>query len=312
MNKSVATVLAATAVLSAVTVVGTTGTARAAVPSVTFVPATTAFNSSSPKIAVAVCPPGMAVLGGAAELTGGAGQVLIESAFPLHNLGALQYQFVVKAREDLTGTDSSWSVTAGAYCTDDTVPMYVSAPSSHDSTPIKDVEVECPRGTKVVGMGGQVSTSDGSQPAPTVGDLPDPRVVFQGFSVNQDLNTVTARATEQSGALGGAVPGNWSVTAVAACGYEYAFDGIEHRATEQPGGGLLPADSASRVDLSCTEDKTPMSMGATVDDYEMGQWYLDRFSRYNPFKDYQLVTEAYRNPELGTVLMHHGAYLICI
>lgn len=270
MNSRMAAVLAS-AVLSTVVVLGTEGMAQAAVPGAQYVESTTALNFTSPKMAVAQCPAGMAALGGAANVTGAQGQVAIQAGFPEYDAGALKHQFVVKAVEDLTGTGERWSLIAGVYCTSATVPVLAPpASSSFDSNPIKEMTVECPPGMKVVGMGGQISTSDGPDPAATVGDIPSASVVFQGFHPDADLETVTARATEVSGALATWVDGelqdsfagSWKVTAVAACGYAYAFDGLEPQSNSESTGFLL-SETRSMVGTTCSAGK--QIIGARID-----------------------------------------------
>jgi hypothetical protein len=306
MRQRTALLAAAAVVLSAAAaVVVTAGTAQA-VPGVSFVSATSAFNSASPKLITADCPVGTVALGGTAEVTGAEGQVLIQSAFPMWNPGAFKHQFVVKAEEDLTQTDKLWSVTSGVYCASGIAVQYVTASSLLDSDPVKSVPVACPEGKKVVGMGGQVSTGTHS-PAPTVGDLPDARVEFNGMEVNADLNTVTARAVEEAAGLGGTFGGSWAVAAVAACANEFDVYGVEHRSWTSRAS---TTDTKSRVDFACTAGKSVVSMGSVVDDFEAGQWYLDRLSRYNAVQQ-RMIGEAYRNTELGVAQARHYGHLIC-
>jgi hypothetical protein len=308
MRVRTALTAAVSVVLSTVTGMVVTAATADAVPGVSFVSGTSAFNSSSPKVITADCPPGSVVLGGTAEVNGAEGQVLIQSAFPMWNAGALKHQFVVKVEEDFTGTDKAWEVTAGAYCTPGIAVQYVSASSALNSDPIKNVPVECPEGMKVVGMGGQVSVGIHS-PNPDVEDLPDGRVIFNGMQVNKDLNKVTARAVEEDAGLGGNFGGSWAVAAVAACAHEFDVYGVEYRSAKNI-TGLLPTDSHSEVDFDCTAGKSVVSMGSVVDDYEWGQWYLDRFSRYNAFQQ-RMIGEADRNGELGSAHTRHYGYMIC-
>jgi len=309
MNRRMAVVLAA-AVLSTVVVLGREGTAQAA--GAQYVEGTTALDSTSPKVAVAECPAGMAVLGGAASINGGEGQVVIQAAFPEYDGAVFKHQFVVKAVEEPADeTAKSWSVTAGAYCTSATVPVYQSASSAFNSDPIKTVPVECPEGTKVVGMGGEVSKSDATDPAAIVGSIPAAKVVFQGFEADPDLTMVTARATEVGGPLGGGFSGSWKVTAVAACGYAYAFEGLELRSNVELGGGFLEGETESKLYIGCSVGKKIIAAASTIEDEAMGQWYLDRFSRNNALRQ-GIYAEAHRNPELGNVLVNQAGYVICV
>jgi hypothetical protein len=287
--------------------------AEAIVPTIKFVTASSANNSVSPKMAVAVCPAGHAVLGGSALLRGPQGQIAIQSAFPHFDSGLAKWTFVVKAAEEpVTGTPDTWWITADAYCTPTTFPTIVEASSAFDSDPLKHATAECPAGMKVVGLGGEVSTSATVPPSALLGTLPPTTVVFHGMQTDIDLLSVTARATEANAAIGGEFLGNWKVTAVAACAFPLYFDGLEQRTTEEPGGGLALADIESKVSIGCSPGKTPIAGAASVFDHEMGHWYLHRFSRYNAFLKVQLDTESYRNNELGKFLMMHRATVVCV
>jgi hypothetical protein len=299
--------------LSSLAGLGTPAVAEAIVPVVQYVTSTSVLNSASPKMAIAQCPFGKSVLGGAALVSGAEGQVAIQGAFPTYDAGLGKHLFVVKATEDLTGTVGSWSVTAIAYCTSTTVVLFDHQSSAFDSTDIKSTTVECPAGMKVVGMGGEVSDDIyDSSPAALVGTIPTTAVVFRGFEANDDLTEVTARATEVGGALGGATASAWKVTAVAACAFAAYFDGLELRRNVEAGGGTLAFETDSRVEISCSsKDKQVIAAAGMSDDRDQGQWYLDRFSRYNAFQHYRIVSEAYRNPELGIALVKHGVQAIC-
>ena len=308
-----ATALLTGAMWVAILGLGTPRTAEAIAPVVQYVTATSALNSASPKMATAECPPGKFVMGGAARIDGPHGQVAIQAAFPAFDAGLFKYIFVVKAVEDLTGTLDSWSVTASAYCTSTTVPQLYVEESPFDSNPIKSVKVQCPENTKAVGMGGEVSNSYHSQPAALVGSIPPASVVFQGFSANEDLTEVTARATEEAGALGGTFAPSWKVTAVVACAPPLYFDSLELRSHTERGGGLLASEIDSVLEVSCSsKDKRVIATGSTVSDYEMGQWSLHRFSRYNSFQSDRVIGEAYRDAELGIVLMKQSVFIICV
>jgi hypothetical protein len=290
----------------------TAGPAEALSPPVSFVTSTSLVNSNSPKIVYAACPFGKTVLGGEAKVNGANGQVAIQGAFPMYDAGLAQFIYVVKATEDLTGTPDNWSITASAYCTSATVPVYDEASSLFDSDPIKSVTIECPNGTKVVGMGGEVSTTPYGEVAALLATIPDTRIVFQGFELNDDMTQVTARATERAGGLGGSAPQSWRVTAVVACSQPYRFDGLEMRRNQESGGGFLPTETDSSVEVGCTaKAKRIIAAGSRVHDYDMGQWYLDKMIRYNAFQN-RIVAAATRNPEVGTILMKQTAYIICI
>jgi hypothetical protein len=284
-------------------------TALAIVPAVQYFETTSNFNSVSPKIAVAECPVGWSVLGGTASVKDEEGQVAIQAAFPFYDAGLAKYVFIVKATEDLSGTIGSWSVTAGAYCTNTTVPMIVTESSLFDSDSIKSATVTCPPNMRVVGMGAEASTLPDA-PTNLASATPPLGVVLQGYDVDADLTTVTARATEVGAAIDDSWGPFWQITAVAACAFPLYFDGLERVSAKTRGGGLLEGDVESRVEVFCPKGKRVIAAGSRNKEYDMGQWYLDRFSRYNNVSQ-RIVGEAYRNAELGTTLTTQFLYAIC-
>jgi hypothetical protein len=296
--------------LTVVSITAVLGMPRAAAANVTYVESTSVSNSSSKKMAVAECAFGRSVLGGTANLRGQSGQVAIQAAFPAFDVGLGKYVFVVKAVEEhVTETPGVWSVTAGAFCTNDTVPTLVHASSDYDSDPIKSVAVPCPPGMKVVGMGGEVFTAP-DPPMTLIGPTPNTLVAFQGFEANDDLTAVTARATEEAGALGGSYGGFWQVTAVAACAFPSYFNRLEGVRTAPHSPADL--DDSSLLSLDCSSvNNIVIATAATVDDSDMGQWYLDRFSRYNNVKKSRTLSEAFLNAELGGIAVSHATSSIC-
>jgi hypothetical protein len=286
--------------------------ADAFVPSVTYVSSTSPSNSNTTKLVHAPCGPGEWVLGGTASIKGGDGQVTIQAAFPTYDAGLGVAIFVVKATEDPTGTVDIWSITAGAYCTSDTVPIYDEASSAFDSSPIKSATIACPADTKVVGMGGEVSITTNGEVAALVATIPDALVVFQGFEVNDDMTQVTARATELAAGLGGVAPQAWKVTAVVACSPPYRFPGLEVMKNKEAGGGALLFQTDSSADIACSaKAKRIIGAASGVHDDGMGQWYLNRMSRRNAFQN-TIVAAATRNAELGNAPVTQTAYVVCI
>ena len=292
--------------LAAVASVGFPAPARAIVPDVVFVEAASVNNSASPKVAVAQCPLGRAVLGGTAAVKGEEGQVAIQAAFPVYDAGLARHIFVVKAAEDLSGTIGSWSVSAGAYCIDSVVPLYVTQSSLYDSDSIKSASVTCPMNMRVIGMGAEASTVP-DPPNRLVSTTPPLGVVVQGFEVDQDLTTVTANATEVDAALNDSWAGNWQITAVAACAFPLYFDGLE-RVSARDSAGLLATDVEVRVDLGCPAGKRVIAAGSRNKEPDMGHWYLDRLSRYNAVTE-KVVGEAFRNA--GVSRTTQFLYAIC-
>jgi hypothetical protein len=265
------------------------GRAEGFSPAISYVENTTAYNASSPKVARAVCPGGHSVLGGGAVITGGQGQAAVQAAFPTHDDSIWQDVYIVKAAAAEGSTDS-WSVTAAAFCTPSTVTMKVFEPSLFDSTAAKKVTIQCPYPYKVVGMGGEVAKQNYEHPTNDPVTIPNPTdgegtgLVFQGFEVDPGLTTVTAYAIEQAAALDPDYDytGDWKVVAFATCAYEAYFGGLELRSLRAKGGGLY--DPEHTVSVACSPGKKLMAIGDRVEDYDMGQWYIHRFFRLNPFQ----------------------------
>jgi hypothetical protein len=314
-RRSAPTFITTVLILTAIAELSLSGQAVAG-PAIKYVTKTTVSDSTPQKKIAAECPFGWFVLGGAAVINGGAGQVAIQAAFPTFDAGLGKFLFVVKAVEDhVGGTNDNWSVTAAAYCTNTTVGTIVHEDSLFDSDAIKSVSVECPAGTKVVGMGGEVSIVD-ADPGDSFNSIPvDTELIFHGVEANNDLTQVTARGIEHNAVVGGGIfAGSWKVTAVAACALPVYFDGLEPRRNLQVGGGLLEFETESQVDVFCSsKEKTVIATASSIDDHDQGMWYLDRFIRLNGLagKD-QIIAESFRNEELGTTLVRHGVSSICV
>jgi hypothetical protein len=281
------------------------GAAYALVPPIQFFAQTTPSNSEGVKIAVAQCPAGTTVLGGGGFTTGADGEVVIQAAFPMFDVGLMRNIFVVKATESEAGTPAPWSVTAHAYCTVSDFGQRIVALSAYDYSPTKSVTVQCPRWTEVAGMGGEVSRLP-DEPRRLTSSMPPASVVFQGFEVNADRTEVTAWATEVGAAIG-ADPygGQWQVAAVAYCIQPAYYNGLERN--EYGHSSLNASDSV--VSVGCTPGKQIVATGSTVDDSEMGQWYLDRVSAYSILQN-RAVGEATRHEGLTSVTQ--TIYSICV
>jgi hypothetical protein len=281
------------------------GTAHALVPPIQFIANATASNSEGVKIIFAECPVGTTVLGGGGFTTGAEGQVVIQAAFPMFDPGLNRNIFVVKATESETGTAAPWSLTAHAYCTVSDFGDRIVALSAYDYSPTKSVTVQCPRWTEVAGMGGEVSRLP-DEPRRLTSSMPPASVVFQGFEVNADRTEVTAWATEVGAAIGGdPYGGAWQVAAVAYCIQPAYYNGLERN---QYGHSSLNAGD-SVVSVGCSPGKHLVATGSTLDDSEMGQWYLDRVSTYGTLQN-RAVGEATRHEGLTSVTQ--TVYSICV
>jgi len=296
-------------VLPVVMTLGTARVAQALTPAVNRVLATTNYDAAEIKVARAECGWMKLVLGGEASVSGGAGKVAIQGAFPMFDAGLNKWVYVVKARA-IAGTLDSWSVTAVAYCYSPAggPPQYFHESSLFDSDPIKHATVACPAPLKVVGMGGEVVRLDETDPSPDTATIPETHLVFRGMEVDPDLGTVTAKAMEYGGVLGGTYAGNWKVTAVVACHQEAYFDGLELRQNRASAWGQLEPDST--VFVACSTGKKNIAVGASmIDDRDDGQWFVHRFVRQSGVQT-QVFGKVYLNS--GTAHVKHGVSTICV
>ena len=157
------------------------------------VSATSASNSSNKSI-VATCPSGKRLLGNGAEITGAAGQVLLDGQLPNAKLNSV----TANAVEDETGTAANWSITAYAICANIVTGLQrVAVTGGVDSASNRIATAPCPTGKSAIGMGG---TINGQGVLDAL--FPDPSLSNASISAFED-------------ATGN--PGNWSVTAYAIC-----------------------------------------------------------------------------------------------
>lgn len=282
-------------------------------PALSYVQDVTAYNASPWKVARAACPFGQSVLGGGAVITGGQGQVAIQAAFPTHDDGLGQDVYIVKAAAFENSTDS-WSVTAAAYCTPSTVSTKVLQSTLFDSTAIKSVTIQCPYPLKVVGMGGELSKQDYDHPTNDPETIPIPGkrsgVVFQGFDVNAGLTAVTAYAVEEAAALDPEYDytGDWKLVAFATCASEAYFSGLERRSLRDSGGDIYNPELS--VNISCSPGKKLMAIGDRVEDYAMGEWFIHRLVRLNPFQQ-TAIGKAYLLPG-GDIRATETTSILCV
>jgi hypothetical protein len=110
-------------------------------------------GSEPVKQAEAACPADRQVLGGGADIVGGAHGVRVSGMAP----DSTRHTLIVVGTEDANGYDGSWTITAFAVC--GTVTGYevvraatLSAPGESDVS----AQADCPSGKKVIGAGGLV------------------------------------------------------------------------------------------------------------------------------------------------------------
>ena len=136
-------------------------------------------SSSANKSVTASCPAGKRVLGTGGEVSGGAGQVILDDIRPNAGLTGVN----VQGAEDENGFSGSWSVIAYAICSNPVTGLErVVAESPSDSFGTKMFGPSCPAGKQVLGAGYELTGGAGR----AVEDM-----IFA-----PDLTQISVRATE--------------------------------------------------------------------------------------------------------------------
>jgi hypothetical protein len=124
-------------------------TASASLGSLKRISASSATDSSSVKSVTAYCPYRTRVIGTAARITDGGGQVLLEDIAPNAQLTSV----TVTAHEDADGWNANWYVTATAICGTATGLELVSNSQSSGVWSNLEVSVYCPNGKQYLSFG---------------------------------------------------------------------------------------------------------------------------------------------------------------
>jgi hypothetical protein len=135
-----------------------------AVPSMSFVTATTASDFRLGRTHAAHCPIGRRVLGGGAYVGGGATEVHIDGLMPVTTAGGDSFHAnaTVVQRPDGTGWRGSWFLVVYAICGAAPAGLqYVSASSAGGFTTYRTVTASCPAGKRVIGAAGRVTPGFG-------------------------------------------------------------------------------------------------------------------------------------------------------
>ena len=140
-------------------------------------------SDSEWKTTNAQCPVGTTVLGGGGRIVNGNGQVTMDTMLPLVGGGA----WSVTGREDGSGYNNDWSITTSALCAPAPAGLGTRTQlSDHNSNVGKTMDVECPPGKKVLGLGAEMSGGMG-------------RVVIDDLRPNADLTGITVAGMEDGG-----------------------------------------------------------------------------------------------------------------
>jgi hypothetical protein len=190
------------------------------------------------------CPTGMQITGGGGDITGGAGQVVLDEITPA-TVGSFFTAF-----EDETGFAGNWFLRAYAICA---TPLpgvqrvFVSSPTDSSD---KSVTATCPAGRRLVGAGGELAGNTG-------------QVVLEDIVPNPGLTSVRVTGVEDETGT----DETWAVFARAIC------------ANAPPGLELVTAAGEPDSDLAgvtaaCPAGKNLLGIGAEIEGGD-GQVVLD-------------------------------------
>jgi hypothetical protein len=200
--------------------------------------ATSALNSSD-KSATRFCPAEKRVIGAAAHVVGGSGQVVLKAIVPVAGLGSA----TATAAEDQDGYAGDWSVTVHALCAVAPPGLErVSATSAGTSTN-KSATASCPAGKRVLGTGGEIAAAGGE-------------VALDDILPNGPLSSVGVQGSEDEDGT----PAAWTVTAYAICGAAVA--GLERQLGESP----TDSEPAKTASAHCSPGKQVIGAGAQLVD----------------------------------------------
>jgi hypothetical protein len=175
------------------------GSASAAVPGLTYVNATTAYNSNVHKSVTVSCPAGTEVVGGGYDLIGAEGSVVLDDFIPNGPSLTVGAGEVVGPGEPSDGTTASWEVTANAVCA---VPppgyQVISGTSAFTRSSSQFASAVCPAGLTAIGAGASLANGWG-------------QISIQGV-LRFDTGVDVAAVDDEDG-----YSGNWSITAYAIC-----------------------------------------------------------------------------------------------
>ncbi|BCJ68675.1 hypothetical protein [Polymorphospora rubra] len=195
-------------------------------------------RNSDAKSRTAFCSPGDVVLGGGGRIGGAVPeQVGMDFMLPLADGNG----FSVTGREDETGTNETWSVTATALCAPAPagyeVVSGISAPASVDEN---WHTVPCPFGKVALGAGGAVIGANNSE------------ILLEDLRI--DTGSVTVAGAED----GTGFAGNWQIQATAICADQPA--GYERRLNDSGYDSV----SSKSVTVTCSPGRQVHGIGAEI------------------------------------------------
>jgi len=160
--------------------------------------ASTPSNGTDLKSVTARCPAGTQLTGASGQINGAVGNVVMDDLRPN---GAVPNGVTVTGAE--IDPEASWSATAIALCANPLPGLVRVTATSASNSSNKSATATCPRGKKLVGLGGELNGATGE-------------VVIDDYRPSEFLTGATVTGNEAVD-LDGAFGGNWTVTAYAIC-----------------------------------------------------------------------------------------------
>lgn len=210
--------------------------ANAAVPPLTIVESSSAWNSVADKSATATCPNGTQVLGGGAGNAAGGGVV------HLNRLQALEVSNAFTASSSEHGAYAAeWRIDVWAICGNLSGLDYISFSVGANSDEFKSAVATCPAGKQLISTGARTTGGSG-------------QVILDDMIPSSTFSHVTVTAYEDSDGYSG----NWGLFAYGVCANPIA--GLELR-TES----ATPIDSVNDiVGATCSAGKQPLGLGGSI------------------------------------------------
>ncbi|MEN3614426.1 hypothetical protein AAH979_33415 [Plantactinospora sp. ZYX-F-223] len=201
-------------------------------------------TNSGWKTTNAQCPVGTTVLGGGGRIVSDNGaansQVTMDTMLPLFGGGG----YSVTAREDGNGYGGDWSITTSALCAPEPAGLETRTQLSDNNSNVgKTMDVECPPGKKVLGLGADMAGGMG-------------RVVIDDLRPSADLTKITVAGMEDGGPD---YLDSWSMVGKAVCATPPA--GL----VRVTGFGTLDSQTPKTATARCPEGKRVHGVGGEID-----------------------------------------------
>jgi hypothetical protein len=262
----------ATLALSALTVVSPPP--AQAVPGLQLVSASSGHNSLAGKQVQALCPAGLQVVGAAASVQDGQGEVILTGYRPV--AGRAFHYVEAAAHEDDTGYASNWSITAYALCSPPIPGWELNHVTGATGSGSNGGAIAlCGTGKLPLGLGGWVTNAGAGQ------------VILNDVYLTSN-DGVGARAVENEGGY----EGLWNVTAYAIC--SPPIPGHQAVYQSKPASGWNSVNPKSLV-LACPPGTQVHGVGARIS----GSTQDTTFSDLMPAANLTSVTFTAREDEDG-------------